>query len=149
MKKYLILKIILGLIIGIQFIRPHKNIANQPEYSDIVNDVNITIEVKEILNNSCIDCHSNNTNYPWYNNIAPISWIIANHVNEGKKHLNFSEWLKYNENQKVHLLGDIKVVLEENKMPLKSYLLMHDEGEITHQERQYLLEWIALEKLKN
>jgi len=149
MKKYLILKIILGLIIAIQLIRPDKNSTNQSTDNDILQDGNVSLEVKEILNNSCIDCHSNNTNYPWYNQIAPVSWIIANHVNEGKEHLNFSEWLGYNENQKVHLLEDIEEVLEENKMPLKSYLLMHNEGEITHQERQYLLEWIALEKLKN
>jgi uncharacterized membrane protein len=149
MKKSLILKIILGLIIGIQFIRPNKNILDQPSENDITFDKNLTLEVKEIINTSCVDCHSNNTNYPWYNQIAPFSWLIANHVNEGKDHLNFSEWSIYNKNQKKHILDEIKEVIEENKMPLKSYLLLHNEGEITNQERQYLLEWIELEKIKH
>lgn len=148
MKKSLVLKIILGLIIGIQFIRPNKNILDQPSNNDIVNDLNLTIEVKEILNKSCVDCHSDNTSYPWYNQIAPLSWIIANHINEGKNHLNFSEWSTYNQNQKRHILDEIEEVIKENKMPLKSYLLLHNEGEITHQERQYILEWVELEKIR-
>lgn len=148
MKKSVILTIIIGLLIGIQFIRPKKNILEKPSINDVSNEMGIPLEVKEILNISCYDCHSNNTKYPWYNQVAPISWMLANHINEGKEHLNFSEWNLYNENQKEHLLEDIEEVLEKNKMPLKSYLLIHNNGEITVQEKQYILEWIALEKMK-
>lgn len=148
MKKSTILTITLGLLVGIQFIRPDKNISEQPTENDITHAMKLPLEVKEILQISCYDCHSNTTNYPWYYQVAPVSWMIANHINEAKEHLNFSEWSLYNNNQKEHILEDIEDVLTENKMPLKSYLLMHNDGKITDQERQYILEWIALEQMK-
>lgn len=149
MKFFLILKIIILIFAGIQFIRPEKNVYKQLSKNDIKNEMNINIEVQKILSSSCFDCHSNNTNYRWYHNMAPISWIVANHVNEGKNHLNFSEWGKYNKNQKKHILDEIEEVIKKNEMPLKSYLLIHHEKKITNQHKQYLLEWIEYEKLKN
>ncbi|MDP2088982.1 MAG: heme-binding domain-containing protein [Flavobacteriaceae bacterium] len=139
---------IIFLIVIIQFIRPRENVAEQLSENDITAELNVPSEIQEILKTSCYDCHSNNTKYPWYNQVAPISWLIANHVNEGKKHLNFSEWKRYNFSQKKHILDEMEEVLENNKMPLKSYLLMYHDGKITDQERQYLLEWIAAEKMK-
>ena len=145
MKKTLL--IILIIFIGIQFIRPDENMTAQPSKNDISVVSKVPSEIQEILKSSCYDCHSNNTAYPWYQKVAPISWLIANHINEGKKHLNFSEWSQYNFNQKKHILGEIEEVIEKNEMPLKSYLLMHHDGKITFQEREWLLEWVALKKI--
>lgn len=146
MKKTLL--IISIILISIQFIRPDKNREIQPTKNDITANLMIPLEIQEILKTSCYDCHSNNTVYPWYNHIAPISWLIAKHINKGKEHLNFSEWKKYNFNQKNHILDEIEEVIQKNEMPLKSYLLMHHDGTITQQEKEWLLEWIALEKIK-
>ena len=149
MKFYFIFKITVLIFVLIQFIRPEKNVINPKLTTNLNNEVNTTLVVQEILSSSCFDCHSNNTNYRWYHNMAPISWIVANHVNEGKNHLNFSEWGKYNKNQKKHILDEIEEVIKKNEMPLKSYLLIHHEKKITNQHKQYLLEWIEYEKLKN
>ncbi len=144
MKKTLL--IILLIFIGIQFIRPDQNNSDNLIENDITSVIAVPLEIQEILKSSCYDCHSNKTSYPWYNQIVPFSWIIANHVNDGKKNVNFSEWKQYNFNQKSHILDELEEVLINNEMPLKSYLLMHHDGNITQQERQWLLEWIALEK---
>lgn len=139
MKK--ILLAILAVVVLIQFIRPEKN--NSQNYSnDISKVVDVPIEVQEILKTSCNDCHSNNTVYPWYSEIAPISWYLASHVNEGKEHLNFSEWTVYNENQKSHIIKDIEEELEEQKMPLKSYLIIHKDAKMTEDQYNTLLNWV-------
>ncbi len=138
--KRVVIVIVLSLLI-IQLIRPEKNSStiNELELSDF------PLEITNILQQSCLDCHSNSTNYPWYSNIAPISWIIANHVNEGKEHLNFSAWENYNKNQKEHMLDELEHVVKLNKMPLKSYLLMHDVA-LSELEKKFLLEWVATTK---
>jgi hypothetical protein len=139
MKK--ILLAILAVVVLIQFIRPEKN--NSQNYSnDISKVVDVPTEVQEILKTSCNDCHSNNTVYPWYSEIAPISWYLASHVNEGKEHLNFSEWTVYNENQKSHIIKDIEEELEEQKMPLKSYLIIHKDAKMTEDQYNTLLNWV-------
>ena len=137
-------KVLLGILVGfilIQLIRPHKN--------DSKNDINhistimpIPAEVEVILKTSCNDCHSNSTVYPWYSEIAPVSWYLASHVNDGKEHLNLSEWTAYNTYQKEHILNDFEEVLMSHEMPLKSYLLLHKEAEISKEQYNALVAWV-------
>jgi len=137
-------KVLLGIlvvIILIQFIRPEKN-DSAIATNDISNAVLIPEEVKEIIKTSCADCHSNKTIYPWYSEIAPVSWYLAQHVNEGKEHLNFSEWTAYNKNQKSHILKDLEEELEDHEMPLKSYLIIHKDAEMTQNQYETLLNWV-------
>lgn len=136
-------KVLLGIlvvIVIIQFIRPEKNVSKASE-NDISTVVQIPENVNVILQNACNDCHSNYTKYTWYSEIAPVSWFLAHHVNEGKEHLNFSEWTAYNENQKDHIIHDIEEVLESHEMPLKSYIIMHKEADLTNEQFQTLLDW--------
>ena len=91
--------VLLIVVVLIQFIRPEKNDSKEG-LNDISTVMNIPDEVKSIIKTSCADCHSNYTKYPWYSEIAPVSWYLAQHVNEGKEHLNFSEWTSYNKDQK-------------------------------------------------
>lgn len=143
-------KILLGIIVVfilMQFARPKKNDSRNG-----VNDITTVMEVPEnvqiILKTSCADCHSNFTKYPWYNEIAPVSWFVASHVNDGKEHLNFSEWTVYNKNQKEHIINDLKEVLENKSMPLSSYLKMHEEAEMTLEQYQILLDWAQTLKVE-
>ena len=143
-------KIVLGflvVLILIQFIRPEKN-----ESSDMTNHisqvVDIPSEVNEIIKTSCADCHSNFTKYPWYSEIAPISWYLAQHVKEGKEHLNFSEWTTYNKNQQSHIQKDLEEVLESHEMPLKSYLIMHEEAKLSKEQNETLLNWVKTITIK-
>jgi len=99
-------------------------------------------KIQSILKNSCNDCHTNNTNYLWYHNIAPISWVVARHVKEGKEHLNFDEWTVYNKNQKRHILEDLKESIETREMPIVGYLKMHPEAIVSDSDNELLLDWI-------
>ena len=144
MKKVLLA--ILAIFILIQFIRPEKNNSKDETYA-MSTVMEIPVEVNRIIQTSCADCHSNSTIYPWYNEIAPASWYLAQHVKEGKEHLNFSEWTTYNKDQKEHLLKDIKEVLNEREMPLKSYLLIHKDAKLTENQYQILYDWVKTIKV--
>ncbi len=133
--------VIIVVFILIQMIRPKKN-ASRNRINDISTVMELPNEVKEIIKTSCADCHSNFTKYPWYSEIAPVSWYLAQHVNKGKEHLNFSEWTVYNKNQKEHIIKDLKEVLKAHEMPLKSYLLLHEEAELTKDQYDVLLTWV-------
>jgi hypothetical protein len=139
MKK--ILLVILAAFILIQFIRPEKN-NSENEMNAISTVMEIPVEVAKIIEASCADCHSNSTKYPWYSEIAPASWYLAQHVNEGKENLNFSEWTAYNKDQQKHVLKDIMEVLNEREMPLISYLLIHEEAKLTENQYQILYDWV-------
>ena len=137
-------KVVLGILVVlvlIQFIRPEKN-QSKDGTNDITTVMQVPENVKEIIKTSCADCHSNYTKYPWYSEIAPVSWYLAQHVNEGKELLNFSEWAAYNKDQKSHILKDLDEELEEHEMPLKSYLLLHKEAEMTNEQYAILLSWL-------
>lgn len=143
-------KVVLGILVGlvlIQFIRPKKN-DSRDWTNDYTSVLHVPDQVKEIIKNSCADCHSNSTNYPWYSEIAPVSWFLAQHVNEGKEHLNFSEWATYNKNQQRHILEDLKEYLEKHEMPLKSYLLLHKEAILEDSQYQLLLDWVQTIKVE-
>ena len=143
-------KVLLGILVVlilIQFIRPEKNLSKEVT-NDITTVMNVSEEVKQIIKTSCADCHSNETMYPWYSEIAPISWYLAQHVNEGKEHLNFSEWTTYNKNQQSHIQKDLEEVLESYEMPLKSYLIMHEEAKLSKEQNETLLNWVKTITIK-
>ncbi len=143
-KKILALVVILILI---QLIRPDKN-DSKNYVNDISTVMDVPDEIKTILKTSCDDCHSNFTVYPWYSEIAPISWYLALHVNEGKEHLNFSEWTVYNNKQKKHIIHDLEEVIEDREMPLKSYMLIHKDAEMTDSQFETLMNWVKTIKVE-
>jgi hypothetical protein len=134
---------ILGLLVIIQFIRPEKNIS-EPfiTENDISKKYAINDDVYQILIKKCYDCHSNNTAYPWYNNIQPIAWWMAHHVNEGKDELNFSEFKMYSQKRANHKIEEISDAVNEGWMPLDSYLWIHHEAKITAEDRSLINAWI-------
>ncbi|GLB53748.1 heme-binding protein [Neptunitalea chrysea] len=138
-------KILIGIVvvfIVMQFIQPAKNTSNEIPRTDFIVMNTPPSEVATILKTSCYDCHSNNTNYPWYGSVAPVSYILANHVNDGKKHLDFSRWGTYNQRQKEHILEEIREEVEERHMPLTSYINMHEEAAMTNDEIKTIIDWI-------
>ena len=135
------------ILILIQFVRPDRNISENAKHN-YSNELEVSNEIKDIIATSCADCHSNNTIYPWYSEIAPISWYLDYHINDGKKQLNFSEWNKYNKNQKEHIIKDLKEELEDQNMPLKSYLLLHNNAKLTVHQYKLLLDWVESIKIE-
>jgi hypothetical protein len=93
------------------------------------------------LQNSCYDCHSNQTNYPWYTQIQPIGFWLNNHVKEGKEELNFSEFVLYKQKKQLHKLDEMIEMIEEQEMPLKSYTWVHTSAELTPEQKSILVNW--------
>ncbi len=142
MKKLRIfLLVLIMLFIVIQFI-PSGLPENEPEDEQSITQSGLIAEpVLDQLKKSCFDCHSNQIQFPWYAKIAPSSWLLSNHIAEGKAHLNFSEWETYSQREKVGLLQGIKDEVESGKMPLKSYLLMHRDARLSPGNISSLSEW--------
>jgi hypothetical protein len=97
---------------------------------------------------SCYDCHSNSTNYPWYSRIAPASWFINSHVVEGKAHLNFSSWALMDKAAMISQLDDICSECSEGTMPVKSYLWLHPQAELSQDEIEAICNWTETESLR-
>jgi hypothetical protein len=126
----------LGLIlIGIQFI-PVKRI-NPP----VQREVMAPRDVQKILRRSCYDCHSNETEWPWYSYVAPVSWFVVGHINHGRGDLNFSEWPVFDFEAQEHALMDIEEQIEKGEMPLQSYTLIHRGARLSEDDRDKLLRW--------
>lgn len=139
MKKFLI--ILVAILVIIQFIRPARNISQETSPNDISAQHSIPADVKPILDKACNDCHTNNTYYPWYSNIQPVGWWLQYHVNEGKEHLNFSEFLSYDAKKQDHKMEEMIEMVKEKEMPLDSYTWTHTDARLTDQERQILVNW--------
>jgi len=129
------------IFIAVQFI-PSGIPENKPEDDkSIANDSLVAGPVIEQLRKSCFDCHSNQVILPWYSKVAPSSWLLAGHINEGRSYLNFSEWTAYSNREKIGLLEDIRDEVSGGKMPLKSYLLIHRDARLGPAEVEAILKW--------
>ena len=140
--------IVIGLVVfaGIQFIRPARTNPAMDESQAIEAHTQTPPQAKDILDRSCRDCHSHKTDWPWYSNVAPVSWFVANHVDEGRKHLNLSEWAKLARDRQDKQLQQMCDKVEEGAMPLSSYLPMHPKAKLSGQDKKTLCEWTATER---
>ena len=134
-----ILLVLAVVLVIIQFIRPDKNDASTYEVTEFVEETKPNKSVLNVLEAKCFDCHSNKTTYPWYSNIAPLSFWINHHVDEGKHHLNFSKWAKYKSKRKHHKLEELIEEVEDDKMPLKTYEILH--GDLSDDEAKLIMDW--------
>ena len=138
-------KILSGLLTGfvaIQFIQPARNKSDKVLPTDITNTVAVSNQVLNILQNSCYDCHSNNTRYPWYSSIQPGAWWMASHIRKGKADLNFSEFGAYSNRRQESKLKAIANSIKDKTMPLRSYTLLHKNAKLSIDDKAVLLNWI-------
>jgi len=138
---WIIIGVLMGIFIIIQFFQPAKNNKIENPQNDIVFAVQIPAGVKQKIVNACYDCHSEKTAYPFYNRVAPVSWLMANHIRKGKENLNFSAWATYERKDQIKLLTAICDELTEGEMPLKSYVLMHSKAVINKKELEEICAW--------
>jgi hypothetical protein len=136
-----------AILVVLQFIRPTKNEGEAYTINDITHTVSTPIpdDVKKILETSCFDCHSNHTNYPWYTNIQPIGLWMQSHVDDGKKHLNFSEYNTYKLKRKKHKLEEIGEEIKGHDMPLFSYTLIHTNAKMNEEQIATVSNWANAE----
>lgn len=125
----------------IQFFRIDKSIPEYNKSEDFIVTTNPPKEVEQLLLNACYDCHSYQTTYPWYAEIAPVSWMIQNHVIEGREHLNFSIWNDYSDKKKDHKLEECVEEIEKNKMPDEGYIKMHESANLRDGEKKLLINY--------
>jgi hypothetical protein len=138
-------KIALGLLIvfiGMQFIKGERTTKEVAPEMDFIEMTNTPAPVAEVLVGSCYDCHSNQTTYPWYSNVAPVSWWIDDHIEEGRDELNFSEWGTFTPKRKTKKLHEIIEEVEEGEMPLSNYTCMHSDSELSDQKKTDLIQWV-------
>jgi hypothetical protein len=140
-KKIILLFLI--AFIAIQFYpRNNNNVSKIKSVNALSISETSSDSVLQILKTSCYDCHSNNSVYPWYTNIQPFSWWINHHIYEGKESLNFDEWGTYTLKKKNHVLHEIEEQIEEGKMPLESYTLIHKNAILTQAQKSLIYDWV-------
>lgn len=125
---------LLAIAIVIQFIRPN---FHNPKV-----DERIALQADEkamvVLKKACFDCHSNETTYPWYHNVAPVSWFMADHIDEGRKALNFSTWANINADIRIKRIERAKQLINNGLMPLGSYTFMHEKSKLNAEDKKTL-----------
>jgi hypothetical protein len=141
MKVLIPIGIVFIVFIVIQFIQPARNNNVQLLATDISKTVSIPESVQTILRNTCYDCHSNNTNYPWYSNIQPVGWLLSKHITNGKQALNFSEYGSYSPRRQLSKLDEITNAIRDDIMPLPSYKMMHKNVQFGTNEKTLLINW--------
>jgi len=124
------------IVVGIQFITVNR--SNPP----VTGKIDAPSNVLSILKASCFDCHSNETEWPWYSYVAPVSFLVSADVEDGRKRVNFSEWDKYDEEKRAKKLDAIIEEVEEGEMPLSKYTLMHPDAKMDQAKIRVLKDWI-------
>lgn len=139
--------LILGFLAA-QFFRP--TFSNPPiePGQPIEDSASVPAEVQMVLSRSCNDCHSNKTIYPWYSQVTPFNWFLADHIDHGRRELNFSEWNTYTNKKKIRKLEEICEMVESGAMPLESYLWIHRDAGLDQGQKKLLCDWAKEEKAK-
>jgi hypothetical protein len=140
LKKIAILLFI--VLIGIQFIPTTYNISDEVLETDFTKIYNAPQNIQTLLKASCYDCHSNNTNYPWYSKIQPGAWFMENHINEGKEELNFNTFGEYSGRRKKSKLKSIISQIRDDEMPIASYTLVHRDAKLSEEDKTMITKWL-------
>ena len=140
MLKRLLIVLLIILIIA-QFFQPSKNKGNAQSATDITRVVPVPDTVMVLLKTACYDCHSDSTRYPWYNHITPVNWWLKNHIDEGKRHINFSHYVEGSYKRKIKHLDETAEQVEKHEMPISSYLWIHKDARLNDAQRKLIIDW--------
>ena len=145
--KWLVISVVF-FFVAIQFVRPARTNPAVDESQTIFARTQMPPPVAAIVNRSCADCHSNKTVWPWYTNVAPVSWFIVNHVNEGRPRLNLSEWGKLDRDRQSKKLQQICDEVSDGGMPLSTYTPLHPGSKPTPADVKALCDWTDAERAR-
>jgi hypothetical protein len=129
------------LSLGIQLIRPARTNPPTDPARTLKARVKVPDDLAQVLDRACRDCHSHDTTWPWYSNVAPVSWLLIDHVNHGRRHLNFSDWASYSESEANKRITEICEQVREREMPMASYLWMHSAARLTQDDVDLICAW--------
>ncbi|MDY2587776.1 heme-binding domain-containing protein [Winogradskyella aquimaris] len=140
--------VLLVVLIIAQFFGPEKNDGDIASVEAFIADTNPPEDVQLIMKSACFDCHSDHTRYPWYNNITPVNYWLADHVKDGKKHFNVSKWTDYSVKKKDHKLEELAEEVEEGHMPLPSYTWTHRDAKLSKEQIEAIEAWVKTARMK-
>ena len=135
--------LLIVVFVGIQFIPTTLNESSEILSSDFIKIYEPSEKISNQLKTSCYDCHSNNTIYPWYNKVQPVSWFLEGHISEAKEELNFSKFGDYSNRKKKSKLKSIISQIKDDEMPLPSYTLIHRDAKFSEKDKKHLEEWLS------
>ncbi len=136
------------VLLGLQFVRPARtNPAVDPSQT-IQACLQVTPQVAAILDRSCQDCHGNSTRWPWYSNVAPVSWTVVDHVNEGRRNLNLSEWGNYDKRRAQKKLEQMCDEVKDGAMPIESYTWIHRSAKLSPEDVKTICSWTEAEQTR-
>lgn len=134
---------VLALGAAIQLIRPARTNPPVDPARTLQARHRVPADVKEALDRACRDCHSHETRWPWYSNVAPVSWFVIEHVNHGRSHFNFSDWAQYEPKEADELITKSCKLTREGSMPMPSYLRMHSDARLTARDIDAICSWAS------
>ena len=140
--------ILLVALVIAQFFGPDKNDGAIASVDAFYADTKPPKAVKAILESTCVDCHSESTTYPWYNNITPVNYWLDGHINDGKKHFNMSKWADYSDKKKDHKLDELAEEVGEKEMPLPSYTWTHGDADLSQEQIDAIVSWVKTTRIK-
>jgi hypothetical protein len=140
-RKTIILGVV-GVFVIIQFIRPDRNQSGQVSDQSLMRLYHTPDSINHILQRSCMNCHSNNTDYPWYENVQPYVWRLSYHIQNGKEELNLDEFAGYSGRRRISKLRSMKDQVRDGVMPLRSYTWMHKEARLSDAQKLQLTDWL-------
>ena len=136
-----VLLLLLAAFVIMQFFRIDKTNPKVDKAKDFIALTKPSADIEKMIRSACYDCHSHETEYPWYSNVAPVSWIMGNHIEEGREHLNFSVWGDYNAEKANHKLHECAEEVEEGEMPISNYTWTHGDAKLSDKQKKELAEW--------
>jgi hypothetical protein len=136
--------ILLVAFILIQFFPIDKNNPAPTPQMDFLTIKNTPETTANLIRNGCYDCHSNETKYLWYSNVQPIAWFLQNHIEEGRKELNFSTFATYEPKRQAHKLAEAIEQVEKGEMPLDSYTIAHSEANFSEAQKEEVIKYFKL-----
>jgi hypothetical protein len=136
---------LVAVLVVIQLIRPDRTNPMVDGSRTLQAKIQVPADVDAILKRSCNDCHSYETRWPWYSNVAPASWLLASDVNEGREHMNFSDWALYDTDDAEDLFEEIADEVRKGGMPLSSYTFLHGEAKLTEEDKRRIIDWAQAE----
>jgi hypothetical protein len=138
----IIFVLVLLALVGLQLVHTPRNESTHVSENDLFAKYAAPAGVEAAIRESCYDCHSNNTRYPWYDTIQPVAWWVNRHIEEGKDHLNFSEFGRYSTKQAARKLSESYDEIDDDTMPLKSYRLLHPKSRLSPEAKKQILAWL-------
>ncbi|MFC6269480.1 heme-binding domain-containing protein [Frigoriflavimonas asaccharolytica] len=142
----IIATVLLIAFVLIQFLPKQINKSQTTSKADFMSVNNVPVNIKSKLQTSCYDCHSNNTNYPWYSKVQPVAMFLQNHIIDGKKELNFSEWDSLSVRRKKSKLKAIVNQIKDGEMPMSSYTIIHRDAIFSKAEKDEIVQWMTKTK---